>query len=313
MSDTSLIQAKSDAYNLLGQILRDGLTPELQPLIFPEGEAAPDSDVLEAEYHRVFGLNVYPYAGVFLSADGLMGGIEAEASAAFYAQVRWDAPSHDADHIGMQLGVLGWLAGAEADALADGKPGQIVRIQALRRDFLDRRVLTWLPVLARAIESQQSPVYERVTALALDLVADDRAALGDDMPPPFELPAPPDLLADAKTSLRDIASALMTPAWVGIYLSREDVGRLAGRHQIPTGFTDRKTLMHNVLRAGVDYGVFPALMADLRQMTDAWAAYFHQIGEHPALWAGCSVWAGRAAHTADLLRHIESSSPPKTM
>jgi len=309
MSDTTLIQTRSDAYTLLGQILCDGLTPESLPLVMPDGEMRFDADLLEAERYRVFGLNVYPYAGVFLGADGLMGGTEAEASAAFYARVKWDAPSHDADHIGMQLGVLAWLTGAEADALADGKPGQQARIQALRRDVLDRRVLTWLPMLARAVASQESRVYERVIGLALDLAAEDRAELGEgESRPAFVLPTPPDVLADPKTSLRDIASVLMTPAWAGVYLSREDVGRLARRHHLPSGFTDRKTLLHNVFRAAVDYGVFAALIADLCQTVTGWGDYFHQQANNPVLQAGCLVWARQTERTLDLLRHIESSS-----
>lgn len=307
MPDPTLVQARSDAYHVLGTALLDGLTPQTLDLL---GEVSalgdltaqpPSAEVLSAEHYRVFGLNVYPYAGVFLSVEGLMGGIQADAAADFYAQIGFQ-PSGDADHIGAQLGALAWLAGAEADALADGQMGQVARVRGLRRRFLDERVLTWLPALAKAVESQGAPLYTAVAHLALELAVDDRAALGDDLMAvgePFGLPPAPDLLADPKTSLRDIAVFLTTSAHAGVYLSRDDITRLALRHRVPTGFTDRTTLLHNVLRSAVDYGVFAALVEDLRETAAGWTAYFG-VFDLPS----CAVWGAAAARTAEMLAQV---------
>lgn len=311
MPDPTPVQARSDAYHVLGTALLDGLTPQMLDLL---GEVSalgdltaqpPSADVLSAEHYRVFGLNVYPYAGVFLSVEGLMGGMQADAAAAFYAQVGFQ-PSGDADHIGTQLGALAWLTGAEADALVDGQMGQVARLRGLRRRFLEERVLTWLPALAKAVEVQGAPLYTAVAHLALELSVDDRAALGDDLlvaGEPFALPPAPDLLADPKTSLRDIAGFLTTSAYAGVYLSRDDITRLAQNHRVPTGFTDRTTLLHNVLRSAVDYGVFAALIEDLRGLVAGWADYFGAF-DLPA----CAVWASAAAYTAEMLAQVRDGS-----
>jgi TorA maturation chaperone TorD len=315
MSDKLSIYAINEGYTFLAQALLDALSPDMLLVLFPEAALSEiNADELEVDHYRVFGINVYPYASVFLSADGLKGGAEAEASTAFYARVGWATQTNEPDHIAVQLGVLGWLAGAELEALEDGKASQVARIQALRRQFLDERVLTWLPSLYLATAGQKSFVYAEVVRLALELVAEDRAVLArNDLMqashPVFALPAAPDLLVDPKTGLRDIAEYLMTPALSGLFFSRDEVIRLAGRHGLPTGFADRKTLLHNVLRGAVNYGVFPVLIADLCAEAQRWGSHLRELGQkHPTLSAGCLVWARRVDKTLETLNRVVSAT-----
>lgn len=298
------VLGRSRAYEALAGALHEGITPALAGVLGADGQ---DAEALAAEHYRVLGLNVYPYAGVFLSGDGLMGGVEADACQAFYASVGWEVPNQQPDHLGVQLGALGWLAGAEADALFDGAGGQAARVRGLRRRFLDERVLTWLPTFARAVTWQGEGVMADLARLALELAVTDRQALGDDLMggfgAPLALPSPPDLMADPKTTLRDIAHYLTTTAWAGLYLSRDDIARWAQRHAVPTGFTDRQTLLHNVLRSAVAYGRFAPLMDDLRALAEDWAGYYEA-----GTWPWREVWAARARQTATMLREVRDGA-----
>lgn len=313
MSDMTSLQAISEGYHFLSHVLLDGFTPDSLRIVFPDLPVSDsDTEALEVAHYQVFGRNVYPYASVFLSEDGLKGGVEAEASEAFHQRVAWRALTSEPDHIAAQLGVLGWLAGAEADALADRLPAQAARVRALRRQYLDERILTWFPALSVAVTAQAVDIYTEAVRLALELTATDRSTLGEGLMAVerhiFALPSVPDVLADPKTSLRDIAHLVMTPALSGGFLSYDDLMRLARRHGLPMGFADRRTLLHNVFRVGVDYGIFPALIADLAAIVRGWVAQFNAMSAtHPALSTGCAVWADRARMTIDLLHRVKSA------
>ncbi len=302
------VLARSEGYATLARILAGRVKAGDWDTLREAGVDVPeDADSLAAEHYGVFGLNVFPYAGVFLSADGLMGGAEADFNSAFYARIGLPL-NKDADHIGQQLAVLSWLAGAEADALQDGAFGQAARMRSLRRQLLQERVLTWLPALVQAVGARQSVVYGSAASLALDLAVHDREALGEDVygaDARFVLPPVPDLLDDPKTGLHDIAAWLMTPALSGIYLSRDDVMQLGIRHGIPTGFAERRTLLHNVLRAAVSYEVFSAVVEELLGTVVTWAEAMKA-----QMLPQAEVWAERAGHTAGVLQRLRDALPP---
>lgn len=312
MSQPSSLFVMSEAYLFLGQALCGELEPWMLPVLFPETETAEIEAGLAGEFYRVWSLTLYPYANVFLSDDGLMGGDVTEAVAAVYRRMGWQAPSaYPSDHLGVQLAALSWLSAAEAEAIADNQRAHVGQIQALRYDFLNRYVLSWLPALAVACERVQSPVYGRVMTVLLELIAADGEALARHLvmfeSAPVDLPVAPDVLADEQTRLRDIAEYLTRPAWAGVFLSRDDIRRWAARYGIPSGFADRGTLLHNLMRESVNYGVFSGLMGEIVGWVDETALSLRALAQkHPVLKTGCELWAVRADQTGQMLRQLLS-------
>lgn len=310
----NLIQAISEGYLFLSEAILHGMAAWMLPILYSTpDDVQPKAIGLQTGHHRVFSMEVHPYASVFLSEVGLMGGSECEANAAFYQRIHWTPPAEKpVDHLAVQLAALGWLAGAEWDAVTDQQPAHVTRIQALRRQFLDERVLTWLPAVALACIAQSSSVYTDVMRLTLELVATDRAALGDELMlsthPPFFLPSPPDILADPKTGLGDIAFYLMTPALSGVFLSWGNLLEIARRHRLPSGFTDRITLLHNLLRNAANYGLFVPFVNDLYVFVAGRVADLRDLAQkHPALATGCLVWAEQAEITLMILKQMQSA------
>lgn len=275
-----LAAARSHAYDLCARLFLDGLGPDL----LPYAQAIPalaqhvgeyDADEAAAAHQRLFRFNVFPHESIFLDAGNMLGGRVTDGVGAFYRQVGFQSDRSDTglDHVGVELALLAFLSGAEADAAEDGETAHVQRVQALQRRFLDEHLLRWLPALVLAIRQQEQPLFAALADLTLTLALEHRPALGADLltpPSPFSLPTLPALLDDDSTGLKEIAAYLLTPAYSGIYLSRDDIARLGRGRRLPRGFGERKQMLANLLRSAVEYEHLPDILADLSALVERW-------------------------------------------
>ena len=316
--------ARSRAYDLFGRLVREGLTTGVLPVVRSISEladAVPDSfdaDAAAADHYDLFGLNVYPYASFFLDASGRLGGPVTDLVRHQLQRVNL-APESDAesaDHLGHELAYLAFLAGAEADARADGNRAEVERMQHQQRQFLDRHLLWWLPPFVRAVRQHEHPFYTALAELTWALAVDHRAALGGSpvgplTPEPDDLPA--DLLDDESTGLKDIAGFFTTPVWSGLVLSRNDITRLGRSEQLPRGFGDRTQMLTNLLRSAAEYDGLDAVLTRLSQQIDAWRTHYKSVetGDVP-LDAVAAFWQARLDTTdavIDRVRAAAATSP----
>ena len=236
--------ARATAYRLFGRLFAREVTPDLLPTlaVLPElGEALPapfDADGAAAEHQRLFGLQVPPWAGVFLDAEGRIGGDTARVVRDLYtrAGLELDERSEEADHVGHALALLAEL---EDDALA--------------AETLDRALLPWLPWLVEAVERHGGPFHRALAGLTLELALDHRSALAAPPGSATESTDEPELLDDERAGLRSIAEFLVTPARCGVYLARDDIRRLGAEGGLPTGFGARADTLETLLRAAAEY------------------------------------------------------------
>lgn len=308
MTPTQLAHARHNAYRLLSQLILHGLTPALLPQVMALAELAGaqpapfDPDEAAADHQRLFGFNLFPYESVFRHPSGLLGGPVTEAVAQTYRPYAFSPPAAAApDHIGVQLAFLAFLCGAES-----GDP----QAQVAQRHFLQTRLLPWLPPLVVSLRRQPLPFYQAVGDLLLELAADHAHALGIETAPDgdgvaaFAAP-PPALLADDKTSLRDIARFLLTPPYSGLWLSREDISYLTRQRDLPRGFGEREQMLLNALRAAAQYSVALPFLADLRRHWQAWQiAYQTLAAACPALAPFVVFWQQQCQNAGTLLSQI---------
>ena len=255
---------RSRGYDALGRVLLHGFDEEAVawarevPRLAGLVEQLGSLDELAAEHHRVLELNVFPFEGVFRDPDALLGGAVSEQVDGFYRRAgvyRAGLPLGPADHVGTELMALAFLVGAEADAVEDGVDAS--PICALQARFLGEHLAAWWPPLAVAIAAQDSPLYAALTELVTAMLVDHCDALGPDECPPSALPEPPALLDDPKTGLKDIATFLLTPAWSGWFLSRDEIRRVALSLRLPCGFGNRKQLLTTLFGTAVEHGQVP--------------------------------------------------------
>lgn len=312
LDDTALSQSRSRAYTLLSRLFLQGLTEGALPyaLTIPElASAIPepfDADEAAADHQHLFGFNVFPYQSIFLDPAGLLGGGETERVVRFYRETGFpgDKAGESADHIGHELGLLAFLSGAEDDAREDDLPAVAERMAALQGNFLGRHLLRWLPPLALAIRRQGRSFYTALVNLTVATVAAHWSSLDRDADAEVALPAAPELLGDERTGLREIVAYLLAPAYSGIYLSRDDIGRLGQKQELPRGFGRRQDMLLNLMRSAANYEALEPLLSSLQSLAGEWEIAYRDLAARPKPLPYTSQWASRAAGTVKLLSEI---------
>jgi TorA maturation chaperone TorD len=304
--------AQQRAYEELSEIFLSGISANSIPFLRTVGlehqldSDSQDEEELAAAHYDLFGLNVFPYASIFLHGDMMIGTAVTNSIQNFYHEVGFtDYASDMADHIGNLFGLLGYLSAAEADAFEDHKVAEARRMQHLQLRFLNDYLLPWLPALTKAVQQQGSSLYGSLLELSLDFVTAQYNQLQENSvgdAPAFRLPRSPNLLDNEKTGLRDIAEYLLIPVYAGFYLSRDDVRRLGSEHDLPHGFGKRKQILTNLLRTAVDYDVLEDVIFSLRRICTDWQSYYQAL--EPVLEPFAVIWQKRLIHTHKILDTI---------
>ncbi len=302
-------QARSRAYALFARVLVAGPSPEtvslLRQLPTLSGYLPDDVslDPCAAEHHRLFGLEVYPYAGVFTSDEALIGQTATDltqvyARAGFTPTLRDVSP----DHLGVQFSFLSFLAGAEADALEDGVTDASAHLQGLQRSFLDQHLLMWLPPMLAAIRQQRSSVWTQLVELGAELASDQRQQLAGDSA--IVTPAAskvPDLTQEG-TSLDHIVSYLLAPKASGVMLSRGAIVALGRSDELPSGFGSRAVTLRNLIFSAAKYDAWPRLLHELVALVKVHATVYAELAKNAYMAPSAHWWQQRTAATITMLQ-----------
>ena len=253
------------AYQLLSKIFAEGLTPAVRELATGIPSVAPvlpdpyDEALSSADFQELFGFNVLPFAGVFLTEDGQLGGPLYHRLNAWYLSIGFNATNlaHPPDHICTQLACLSYLSVSEIGAYRIPGDEPVTSAQRNQVDFLLNHIIPWAIPFLCAVKLQRNPFYTEIAELTEHLLINHLQENEHAVPVTYTLPPPPDILADPKTGLKEIAAYLVRPTYSGVYFSKNDIKSIASSLKIPTGFGDRTQLLSNTLRSAVTYNVFP--------------------------------------------------------
>lgn len=315
------------AYALLGALLIEGvdatrlsvvralpgLADALPAAPAGEGDDA-ELDALAAEHQALFGHEVFPFAGVFMGSEGLVGeGAAVGVVRAAHAAVGVPCPAEpNPDHLGPGLRLLGVLVDAELEARTHRDADDVRTLELWQRRVLDEALLPWMPALWVALAGQPASLYTRAVELAVGVLGRHRSALhglplGLD---PLEAAAPVEaVLDDPKAGLAAVAQALVTPARSGVYLARRDLEAIARRSDLPRGFGSRRNVLERLLRVAAEYQALPRLLDELRRLLqardDAYAGLQSEAGLGPYV----PAWRGRLAGSLRLVERLAAAAP----
>ena len=328
--------ARSRTYTFLSQLYLVGPIPELYSHINAVPELAHtlvaqgddpislqtvDQETLAADHYHIFGLNVLPFESSFFEPNFVLGGTVTESVLADYQKAGFhpDTKSENADHIGWELRFLGALCKEQAAAEEARKGGAADQIAAEQVEFIEAHLLRWLPGLVMAVHQLKMPFYSSLADLTLDIVIDHyqelakrSSSLHSSKILDFGLPDLPDILAEEKTGLKDIARFLITPAYSGTYLSREIIERTAKDQNLPRGFGDRATMLTNLFRNAAEYDQLPSVLDDLTQIFDQWMSFYQRLPERGQdinlLTPFATPWQARTQNSQKILDQLYSSA-----
>ncbi len=306
LSPADAALARARAYALLSRLVTRGAGRELLselakiPSLAAMLPADPDAASLAADHHELFGLQVFPYAGVYLDPRRLTGGAAADAALAAYRDGGFspDLSSASADHLGAELGFLAHLSHATAETGAE--------LSALERGFLDQ-VLTWLPPFVSAAAAHPRSLWTQLAELVMELCSAHRSELGG-VPAPPSLPPAPDPLADSETGVRRLVDFLVTPVHSGVLLSRSELSRVGRRQSLPRGFGSRELTLANLLRNAGEYDCIPEVARDLRATVTAHLDRYHTFAADSQLAPFVAPWIERAAGTVRMLDEMDRTA-----
>jgi hypothetical protein len=256
----------------------------------------------DTEHAEVFAVNCPPYASVYLGAAST------GRLAAFWAATGLGVPA-EPDHLTTLLGLYACLGEAASESAELGQAelgqaelrqapfGQAQFRQAQFRQVLFREHLwPWLPAYLGAVSDLPAGTLTPWAKLALCALRRERELDQSwDAPLPLALREP--LRADTDGGPGELIDRLTTPLRSGIILTRRAVA--AGAHRVGAGqrIGDRRQALGTMLATE------PERTADwLADEADRWsrrhlAAVPGTLGDRVQQW-----WAGRAAHTARVLR-----------
>lgn len=315
----SAAQARHHSYRLISQLFLTGVIGELLQLIQAVPELARhipepfDLDEAAAAHYRLFGLNVFPYESIFLDDSGLIGGRLTEGVLHSYHHFGFEDEfaEYPPDHIGQELAAMAYLCLAESEALANEDEDRVAVVQSHQASFLQNHLLRWLMPFVLSVKEQGNEFYTAVSNLLTALIYDHYQSLSSEsglFVQEWSLHDFPNLLNDSGTGLKEIAAFFSIPAYSGIYLSREDVGRLARRLKLPRGFGDRRQLLTNLMRSAGQYEQFPALMKALETTLLDWQkAYGSLLDRMPQLQPFVKPWQERTTNTIQLIARLQEN------
>lgn len=271
-----LIEPPSPAHRQLAGLLELGPTPS------------------EAEHTDLFTFQLYPYASVYLGAEGRLGGEARDLIAGFW-RVLGETPPPEPDHLTVMLALQ-----AELGQRATGRDAPERRAG---RAFLWEHLLSWLPVYLDKLEQLAPPYYRRWAVLLRAALATEIERLGRQERVSLHLRQAPSIADPRRGDAQAFLDALLSPVRSGLILVRDDLTR-AGR-QLGLG-----------VRAGERKYVLEALLSQEPAATLGWLAregraWAARHRENAALLgAGAEPWIGKAEALATLAQDLSLETGP---
>jgi hypothetical protein len=176
-----------------------------------------------ADYTDVFGLQLWPYASIYVGGDGQLGGEARDRVAGFWRALHLTPPA-EPDHLAALLGLYASLAESEA---AEHDLARLQLRHSSRQALLWEHLLSWLPSYLAKLEEIASPFYKAWGVLLREALMADARAAGQPAQLPLHLrealalPDPTEEGADA------FLAGLVSPVRTGVVLVRDDLSRAA--------------------------------------------------------------------------------------
>ena len=270
----------------------------------PTEEAARVAEALElgpmpdaTEYTELFVFQLYPYASVYLGAEGMMGG-EARDRVAGFWRAFGETPPVEPDHLSVMLALYARLVEMEENQ------SERARRQGwhdARKAFLWEHLLSWLPVYLDKLGEIAQGFYRAWGELLIEALVAEAKTLGRQERLPLHLRASPGLVDPRTDEGVDFLQSLLTPVRSGMILVRSDLNGAARRLGLGLRLGERKYILKAL------FSQDGARVLDwLAEEAKRWAER-HRI-RRASLGAVAEAWEEKARASAALLRELEGAA-----
>ncbi len=252
-----------------------------------------------AEHARVVAQQRYPYASVYLGAEGMMGGEARDRIEGFRRALGLGRQSGvhrearvAADHL---ASLLGMLASMDEWCRRESDGARKALLAQARVTLVWEHLASWTGPYLASFEGCGVPFYQDWASL----LGDSLARLGARMSFPDYLPVPlraaPDPVDPRREGGSAFIGALLAPARTGVVLLRDDLLRLADETGLACRAGERRYVLHSFFAQSPG-----AALTWLAAHAEEWGCRMTAAAPAPI----ASWWSERATATAGLLREL---------
>ncbi len=245
-----------------------------------------------AEHTDLFSFQLYPYASVYLGAEGQLGGEARDRIAGFW-RVLGETTPPEPDHLTLMLAFYAELRSREA---AGDPPGEY-HWRRTCRAFLWEHLLSWLPIYLDKLEQIAPPYYRRWAGLLRQALVSEVEHLGYQQRLSMHLGQAPPLSDPRKEESQAFLGSFLSPVRSGLILVRDDLVRAGRELGLGVRAGERKYVLKALLSQDP-----AAILKWLGQECRVWAQRHRESNP----WAGpaAGFWAARAEASQTLLTEL---------
>lgn len=271
----------------------------------PTKEAAPVAEALRLgvlptadEYTELFIFQLYPYASVYLGAEGMMGGEARDAISGFWRALG-EMPPAESDHLAVMLALYARLVEFE-----DGENESTHRAswRRARKAYLWEHLLSWLPVYLSKLTRLATPFYKKWGEILMESLLAEATALGEQESLSLHLRAHSGLIDPRQSEdAGEFCQSILTPARSGMILTRADLTKAGRKLGMGLRMGQRKFILKALLAQDA-----PAVFDWLIEEATVWTKR-HQA--HPEALGGIGrAWEEKSKAAASLLKELKAAA-----
>ncbi|HEX8633998.1 MAG TPA: molecular chaperone TorD family protein [Pyrinomonadaceae bacterium] len=250
-----------------------------------------------SEYTELFVFQLYPYASVYLGAEGMLGGEARDRVAGFWRALS-QAPPAEPDHLSVMLALYAHLSELEANERTDTRRAGWRRARAA---YLWEHLLSWLPAYVSKLQVIAPPFYRRWGELLRDALREEARETGAPEQLSLHLREAPGLVDPREGETAEFLQTLLSPARSGMILVRSDLSRAARTLELGLRAGERKYALE-ALFAQDARGVLAWLAREARSWSER-----HRL-ERDNLGQVAHAWEAKAAASAQLLEELKAAT-----
>ncbi|GAC1413836.1 MAG: hypothetical protein NVS3B16_05350 [Vulcanimicrobiaceae bacterium] len=243
-----------------------------------------------AAYTALFTLQLYPYASVYVGAEGMLGGEASDRVAGFWRALGM-VPPPEADHLATLLALYAELRERRAS-----EPDDIGRAALDRASgaLLWEHLLPWVPLYTRKMRAIGDDFYCAWAELLERTLLAEAAERGPLALAPLHLREAPPFADPREEGAKPFVAALLAPVRSGFILVRADLARAANELGLGLRHGERRYVLESLFAQER-----VAVLAWLETEAAAAAQQHRDIAGFPAVM--CEYWSARANATSALL------------
>ena len=275
-------------------VLAEPPTPHLAPL----AEALELGPVPNAsEYTDLFIFQLYPYASVYLGAEGMLGGEARDRIAGFWRALG-QVPSAEPDHLAVMLALYARLVELEEH---EHDPVRQESWHRARKAFLWEHLLSWLPGYLNKLDDIASPFYRKWGAMLSGALLEEAEAIGKQTLLPLHLRQAPGLSDPRSGEVGEFLQSLLSPVRSGMILVRSDFSRAARQLGLGLRLGERKFILQALLSQNA--------RGTLNWLAEEASVWVERHRTHCGLLGGVAkAWEEKAKAAATLLKALKVSA-----